>query len=94
MNLSHTVLKTVLLTEKASAQSAHLNKYTFEVAKDATKSAVATAVAKTFKVKVRGVNVINVKPRPKRTMRGGAGYSSPYKKAIVTLQEGDKIEMA
>lgn len=94
MNLAHSILKSMFLTEKAAALSANLNKYTFEVDSAATKAAVANAVAKTFNVKVAGVNIINVKPRPKRNLRGRPGYSSPFKKAVVTLREGEKIEMA
>lgn len=94
MKSPHAVIRTMLLTEKASGLSANLNKYTFEVERTATKAAVATAVSKTFNVKVHGVNILNVKPRPKRAMRGAPGYSSPFKKAIVTLKEGEKIEIA
>lgn len=94
MKFANEVLKSMLLTEKASGLSANLNKYTFEVDKGATKAAVANAVAKTFNVKVHAVNVANVKPRPKRSMRGGLAYSQAFKKAVVTLKEGEKIEMA
>lgn len=94
MKFANEVLRTMLLTEKASNLSANLNKYTFEVDRGATKAAVKTAVAKTFNVKVHSVNIQNVKPRPKRSMRGVPGYTSPSKKAVVTLKEGEKIEMA
>lgn len=94
MKLANEVLKSVRLTEKASGLSANLNKYTFEVATGAGKASVANAVAKTFSVKVSAVNIINVKPQPKRAMRGAPGYTSPFKKAIVTLKEGEKIELA
>lgn len=94
MKFANEVLKTMLLTEKASNLSANLNKYTFEVERTASKAAIANAVAKTFNVKVHSVNVSHVKPRPRRAMRGAPGYTSPFKKAVVTLKGGEKIEMA
>jgi large subunit ribosomal protein L23 len=94
MKPANDILKSMLLTEKASGLSANLNKYTFEIGRGANKASVANAVAKTFNVKVHSVNVVNVKPRPKRSVRGGKAYSQAFKKAIVTLREGEKIEMA
>ena len=94
MKLANDVLKSMLLTEKASALSANLNKYSFEVSKTASKAAIANAVSKAFNVKVHAVNVSNVKPRPKRSTRGGPAFKPAFKKAVVTLKEGEKIEMA
>lgn len=94
MKPAHTVLRQMLLTEKAGALSANLNQYTFEVEPTATKHHIADAVSATYNVTVRRVNVVNVKPRPSRGMRGVPGYKSPFKKAVVTLKEGDKIEIA
>ena len=71
-------------------------KYVFEVAKDANKIQIKEAIEKLFKVKVEKVNVINVKPKPKRDIRRGAmakeGYTRTWKKAIVTLKEGYTIK--
>lgn len=64
-------------------------KYVFEVMKDATKAEIATAVEEAFKVEVADVNTINMKRKPKR-MGVHAGYTSAWKKAIVTLHR--KIE--
>ena len=68
------------------------NKYTFEVHKDANKIEVAKAIEAIFDVKVTKVNTLNVKPKPKR-MRYQAGKTRSWKKAIVTLKEGDTIEL-
>ncbi|MBO8162000.1 MAG: 50S ribosomal protein L23 [Thermosipho sp. (in: Bacteria)] len=71
-------------------------KYIFEVAKDANKLQIKEAIEKLFNVKVEKVNVINVKPKPKRDIRRGAmareGYTRSWKKAIVTLKEGYTIK--
>ena len=66
--------------------------YTFEVAKDANKIEIAQAIEAIFKVKVTKVNTLNVKAKPKR-MRYRVGKTRTWKKAMVTLAEGDKIEI-
>ena len=68
------------------------NVYTFEVAKDANKIEIAKAVEEIFDVVVLKVNTLNVKPKPKR-QRMNAGQTRTWKKAMVTLREGDTIEM-
>ncbi|MCD8199362.1 MAG: 50S ribosomal protein L23 [Coriobacteriaceae bacterium] len=68
------------------------NRYTFEVAKTANKIEIAKAVEEIFNVTVTKVNTINVKPKPKR-VRYQKGYTRTWKKAIVTLAEGDSIEL-
>lgn len=68
------------------------NVYTFEVARDANKIEVKKAIEKIFDVKVIKVNVLNVKPKPKR-VRYQRGYTRSWKKAMVTLAEGDSIEI-
>jgi large subunit ribosomal protein L23 len=87
------VLKLVRLTEKANTQSANLGQYSFEVAPSATKAAIAEAVEQTFKVTVRRVNVLNYLGKATRSRQGRPGKKSDYKKAIVTLKAGDKIEL-
>ena len=67
------------------------NVYTFEVAKTANKVEIAKAVEEIFDVKVRRVNTLNVKPKPKR-VRYQKGYTRTWKKAMVTLAEGDTID--
>jgi large subunit ribosomal protein L23 len=87
------VLKGMLLTEKANKQSAELGQYTFEVSKSANKHAIAEAVAATFKVTVRRVNTQNYPGKNKRSRQGTPSTTSEWKKAIVTLKAGDKIEL-
>jgi large subunit ribosomal protein L23 len=87
------VLKGMLLTEKANKQSAELGQYTFEVAKGSNKHAIAEAVEATFKVTVRRVNTQNYRGKNKRSRQGQPSTTSDYKKAIVTLKAGDKIEL-
>ena len=84
------VLRQPLITEKNTDLQA-LNKYAFEVAEDANKPMVKQAVEKAFKVKVTGVNVITVPGKTRRVGRRQV-QTRPWKKAIVTLQAGDKIE--
>ncbi len=87
------VLKLVRLTEKSNAQSAELGQYTFEVFPHATKAAIAAAVESTFKVTVKRVNVQNYLGKTTRGRTGHPGKKSDFKKAIVTLKTGDKIEL-
>ena len=68
------------------------NKYTFEVARDANKYQIKDAVEELFSVHVVSVNTINVKPKKKR-VRYAAGYTRQWKKAVVTVAEGDSIEI-
>ncbi|MBO8139617.1 MAG: 50S ribosomal protein L23 [Thermosipho sp. (in: Bacteria)] len=71
-------------------------KYVFEVAKEANKLQIKEAIEKLFNVKVDKVNVVNVKPKPKRDIRRGAlareGYTKSWKKAVVTLKKGYTIK--
>jgi large subunit ribosomal protein L23 len=92
MNASN-VLKLVRLTEKANKLSSTLGQYTFEVYPAATKHSVAAAVEETFKVTVRRVNIQNYRGKNKRGRNGRPSVTSDYKKAIVTLKAGDKIEL-
>lgn len=89
------VLKEFRVTEKATELSANLNQYTFEVATGANKHTVAAAIEQVFDVKVARVNIINKKARIKqdRFRRGRPGRKSGFKKAVVTLKEGDSIEL-
>ncbi|HEX9783568.1 MAG TPA: 50S ribosomal protein L23 [Opitutaceae bacterium] len=87
------ILKSFRLTEKSNRASSELNQYTFEVYPAANKYTIREAVEQTFKVTVTRVNVANVKGKPTRSRKGLPGYKSDRKKAIVTLKEGDKIEL-
>lgn len=87
------VLKLVRLTEKSNKLSAELGQYTFEVSTKANKNQIAEAVEKTFKVTVTRVNTQNYRGKNKRSRLGRPSTTSDYKKAIVTLKAGDKIEL-
>lgn len=91
MNLiAHDIIIRPIVTEKSSSLMEH-NKYTFEVHKSANKIQIRQAVEQIFKVKVLSVNTINVKGKPKR-MGTSVGTSRSWKKAIVSLPEGQRIE--
>ena len=77
-----------VITEKAM-DGLQSKRYTFEVKKDATKPEIAAAIEELFDVKVADVNTISMKKKPKR-MGVHAGYTSAWKKAIVTLTEDSK----
>lgn len=85
------VLQRPLVTEKNSALQAQ-GKYAFKVAEEANKEQIKQAVEKAFKVTVTGVNVMTV-PGKRRRMRGREVMSPSWKKALVTLKPGDKIEL-
>jgi large subunit ribosomal protein L23 len=85
------VLRRPLITEKNAALQAQ-GKYAFEVAGEANKEQVKQAVEKAFNVKVTKVNVITM-PGKGRRMRGRLVVSPSWKKAVVTLKPGDKIEI-
>ena len=85
-----TILSPVI-TEKATYLSEQ-NKVVFRVADDATKDEIAAAVEELFKVTVTKVNTLNVKGKTKR-FRGQVGRRSDVKKAIVTLAEGQSIDI-
>jgi large subunit ribosomal protein L23 len=87
------VLKQMRLTEKSNRLSSEYGQYTFTVAPDATKYTVREAVEQTFKVTVTRVNIQNIRGKLKRSRRGTPSRTSDYKKAIVTLKHGDKIEL-
>jgi len=86
------VIEQPLITEKSMDQVAD-GKYTFRVRKDANKIEIAKAVEKLFNVKVEGVNTLNVKGKKRRLGRHPQGQTPDWKKAIVTLEAGQKIEI-
>lgn len=89
------VLKKPLITEKFTAISEKLNKYGFVVAKKATKDEIRTAVENMYGVNVTNINtmVYQGKNKSRFTKRGFfSGRKPSYKKAVVTLAEGQKID--
>ena len=87
------VIKRPIVTEKSTLQAVQ-NKYTFEVDERATKDEVKRAVERSFGVKVLDVKTANVKGKEVRAgRRRGFSKRPDWKKATVTLKEGDKIEL-
>ncbi len=89
------VLRRPLFTEKSNYQNTKLQQYVFEVSKDATKNLVKDAVETLFDVNVLRVNVVNVPAKRSRRWRNRRVLArrSGYKKAIVTLAPGDRIDV-
>jgi large subunit ribosomal protein L23 len=91
------VIRRPLITEK-NTMLMEYGQYTFEVNPDANKIQIKAAVEQTFKVSVKAVNTLNVKPRKKSrtaSRRGGRieGTDAGWKKAIVTLAPGERIDV-
>ena len=85
------VLRRPLITEKSTVLQAQ-GKYAFEVTSDANKLQVKQAVEKAFNVKVTAVNIITMRGKTRRLGRRSV-TTSPWKKALVTLKSGDKIQL-
>lgn len=88
---AYEVLRAPIVTEK-STRGSEFGQVTFEVAITATKPEIKLAVERLFDVKVRAVNTLRVKGKTKR-FRGRPGKRSDYKKAVVTLAEGQSIDL-
>ena len=86
--LAHDIIRRPIITEESMLGTA-MKKYTFEVAKDANKPEIKNAVEEVFGVKVKKVNTMNVIGHERRYGRF-SGYTSAWKKAIVTLTEDSK----
>lgn len=91
MKLAREIIIKPVVTEK-SVDLMQENKYCFKVAKDANKIDIKNAIEEIFKVTVVDVNTINVHGKMKRMGRT-QGRTASWKKAIVTLREGDSIEV-
>ena len=85
------IIKTLVRTEKGTMQEPD-RKYLFQVASKANKIEIKKAIEEIYKVKVQAVNTNMVKAKLKR-VRQAQGKTTPWKKAIVTLKEGQKIEV-
>ena len=88
----HDVLLRPVISEKSTLETER-NNYTFAVAREANKFMIKSAVEAEFKVKVLGVRVVSVRPKEKRRGRRTKGMVPGWKKAIVTIAPGDKIEL-
>lgn len=85
------IIKTARLTEKGTRQGSKHNQYTLVADRRASKPQIKKAVEELFKVKVVRVNTLNVRGKARRQRTAQAGRDESWKKAIVTLKEGDKI---
>ena len=90
MNVNQVLVKPVI-TEKATIISEQ-NKYVFEVAQRANKDQISQAIKAIYNVVPLKVNIVNVRGKERR-LRLGTGFTSAWKKAIVTLKDGDKIDL-
>ena len=88
---SFDIIKTARLTEKGPRQGTKYNKYTLVADRRASKVQIKKAVEELFKVKVVGVNTMNVRGKFRRQRTAQAGRDENWKKAIVTLKAGDRI---
>jgi large subunit ribosomal protein L23 len=91
------VIRRPLITEK-NTMLMEIGQYTFEVDPEANKIQIKAAVESTFNVRVKAVNTLNVKRKVRSRVasrRGGriTGHEAAWKKAIVTLQPGDRIDL-
>jgi large subunit ribosomal protein L23 len=86
------IIKAPIITEKSAVIRSNDRKYVFEVDVKANKTQIKEAIEKIFNVKVESVNTVNVHPKKKRVGRY-SGLTNKYKKAIVTLVEGNKIDL-
>jgi large subunit ribosomal protein L23 len=85
------IIKTVRLTEKGTRQGEKYNQYTVVADPRANKTQIRQAVQELFKVNVTRVNTLNVRGKERRKRTIQAGQTNNWKKAIVTLKEGQKI---
>ena len=85
------ILKEPHVSEKATVL-VDQNKYIFKIYPDANKIEIKKAIESLYGARVKNINIINVH-RKKRVIRGREGFKTGYKKAIVTLEHGEKIEI-
>jgi large subunit ribosomal protein L23 len=90
---SYDIIKTVRLTEKGTLQGEKFNQYTVVADRRANKVEIRNAVQDLFKVKVLRVNTLKVRGKARRKRTAAAGTTNQWKKALVTLKEGDRISL-
>lgn len=93
MNEHYDLIQTASLTEKSSLLSEKHNKYVFRVSPRANKIQIKKAIETLFQKKVLSVNTCNYAGKKKRERTQNYGRKPHWKKAIVTLKEGEKIEL-
>lgn len=87
------IVRTIRLTEKATILSSRFNQYTIEVDRRASKIEIRNAVEQLFKVNVVKVNTLNSHGKMRRQSTKAAGQDGDLKKAVVTLKDGEKIQL-
>lgn len=87
------IIKTVRLTEKGTMQSELHNQYTIVADRRASKYQIRSAVEEVFKVTVTAVRTMNVRGKARRKRTAQAGTTPAWKKAIITLKEGEQISL-
>ena len=95
MTTLHDILRRPIITEKSNYQAGDLNQYVFEVSMEANKQMIKDAVETVFDVDVARVNIVNVPAKRSRRWRNRRikVRRSAYKKAIVTLEPGESIDV-
>lgn len=93
MKSSRVIIQKVLITEKGTRLTESDNQYLFNVHPDANKIEIRQAVENHFKVHVTSVNTMNRLGKMKRDRRNSYGRRSSVKRAVVTLKEGERIEL-
>ena len=93
MNETYEIIQTASLTEKSTLLSEKHNKYVFRVNPRANKLQIKQAVERLFQKKVIDVNTCNYAGKKKRERSANFGRKAHWKKAIVTLKEGEKIDL-
>lgn len=88
---AHQIIIRPLITEK-NTNLMQFNKYSFEVDRNATKPQIKRAIEEIFNVRVTAVHTMNVRGKLRRRGRQ-YGYTADWKKAIVTLADGDRIDL-
>ena len=92
-NFAYDIILTPIITEKSTNMSS-LNKVTFKVSRTASKTLIKKSIEKLYKVNVVKINTLNAKDRTRVVVKGRIAKKSGYKKAIITLKEGQSIDIA
>jgi large subunit ribosomal protein L23 len=90
---SFDIIKTVRISEKGAMQAERFNQYTVVADRRANKIEIGKAIGELFKVKVVRVNTSNVRGKARRQSTKHAGREANWKKAIITLKKGEKINL-
>ena len=93
MKNPYDIIQTARITEKSGALAEKHNQYVFKVSRDATKQDIRYAIEEVFKKKVARVNTLRVTGKKKRERTANYGRKPSWKKAIVTLKAGEKLEL-